>query len=141
VGAHEATYPSDAVFRGGTSANPATAHVHRATLLLAAVLTLGSRATISGQQNFAAPLKSLWPNSVTHVLGTICYLRVRAAQLKNGGGGRTRTCDLLRVKERYLFQRLYQFYPSIPVFIHLGNLLRSQTHVIGPVEGRVLAQS
>jgi hypothetical protein len=57
-----------------------------------------------------------------------------------GGRGRTRTCDLLRVKNRHLFQMLHQFYPSIPVFIHLGNLLRSQTYIVDPMDRRVLAQ-
>jgi hypothetical protein len=48
--------------------------------------------------------------------------------------------DLLRVKNRHLFQKLHQFYPSIPVFIHLGNLLRSQTYIVDPMDRRVLAQ-
>ena len=60
--------------------------------------------------------------------------------IKNGGRAGTRTPDLLRVKNRHLFQMLHQFYPSILVFIHLGNLLRSQMYVGGPIEGRVLAQ-
>jgi hypothetical protein len=58
----------------------------------------------------------------------------------NGGRAGTRTPDILRVKKRHLLQKLRQFYPSIPVFIHLGNLLRSQMHVVALVEGRVLAQ-
>ena len=58
----------------------------------------------------------------------------------NGGRGRTRTCDLLRVKNRHLFQKLHQFYPSIPVFIHLGNLLRSQMYIVDPMDRRVLAR-
>ena len=57
-----------------------------------------------------------------------------------GGRAGTRTTDLLRVKKRHLLQRLRQFYPSVPVFIHLGNLLRSQMYVVAVVEGRVLAQ-
>ena len=44
------------------------------------------------------------------------------------------------MKNRHLFQKQHPFYASIPVFIHLGNLLRSQTYVIGPMEGWVLAQ-
>jgi hypothetical protein len=58
----------------------------------------------------------------------------------NGGRAGTRTPDLLRVKNRHLFQKLHQFYPSIPVFIHLGNLLRSQTYIVDPMDRRVLAQ-
>ena len=68
-----------------------------------------------------------------------CVITAQRIEI-NGARARTRTVDLLRVKERHLFQRLHQFYPSIPVFIHLGNLLRSQTHVVGPMEGRVVAQ-
>ena len=58
----------------------------------------------------------------------------------NGGRARTRTVDLLRVKKQHLLQSLHQFYPSVPVFIYLGNLLRSQTHVVDLMEGRVLTQ-
>ena len=57
-----------------------------------------------------------------------------------GGRAGTRTPDLLRVKKQHLFQKRYQFYPPVLVFSYLGNLLRSQMNVAGPIAGRVLAQ-
>ena len=41
----------------------------------------------------------------------------------NGGRDRTRTCDLLRVKERHLFQGLHRFSLTPNIYNNLGNLL------------------
>jgi hypothetical protein len=71
---------------------------------------------------------------------TLTLAKQSCKLLKSGGRAGTRTPDLLRVKNRHLFQKLHRFYPAVLVFIHLGNLLRSQMYVGGPIEGRVLAQ-
>jgi hypothetical protein len=41
----------------------------------------------------------------------------------NGGRDRTRTCDLLRVKEHHLLQDLHRFSPTPNIYTNLGNLL------------------
>src|SRR5262249_21625882 len=56
----------------------------------------------SGGENFAALGESLWAKSVTHVLGTICYLCVRSGHKGNGRRGRTRTCDPLLRRQNWL---------------------------------------
>ena len=52
--------------------------------------------------------------------------------LRGGGRGRTRTCDLLRVKRAVGFFWLPDFYPVLIIFNNLGNLLfaRSVTPVV-----------
>jgi Integrase core domain len=49
----------------------------------------------SGGKNFATARQPFWPKSVTHVLGTFCYLCVRAGQECGGGGGGIRTPETL----------------------------------------------
>jgi hypothetical protein len=41
----------------------------------------------------------------------------------NGGRDRTRTCDLLRVKENHPLQGLYRFSPIPNIYNTLGKLL------------------
>jgi hypothetical protein len=61
-----------------------------------------------------------------------------------GGRDRTRTCDLLRVKENVQFQRLYRFSQIPNIYNNLGNVLFAQeaTQVLATdgVSDTVLAQ-
>ena len=66
-----------------------------------------------------------------------CVITAQRIEI-NGGRGRTRTCDLLRVKRIVGFFWFPDFYPVLIIFNDLGNLLFARLATPVVVEDGVL---